>query len=144
MRTTRRASGYSFVELVFLVGIATTISAIAVPQVLASVDDSRAVGAVRFLSARIQSARMEAIARSKDVGVRFVADRRGFSFGVYVDKNRNGVRTRDIQQGIDLPIGVLERLPDRFADVDFGLLPNLPPVEAGSAPPGSDPIKFFY
>ena len=66
----------------------------------------------------------------------------GYSFGVYVDGNGDGVRTPDITMSIDRPLGAVERLPDNFAGVDFGLLPGLPPVDAGSPAPGTDPIKL--
>jgi len=134
--------GYSLVELLFSTSIIVMVGAMAVPGALASIDDQRAYGAARYMSARVQRARMEAVARSADVALRFANTPDGYAFGVYVDGNRNGVRTAEIQRGIDRELMPLERLTGLFVGVDFGVLPGLPPVDPGSPPPGTDPIKF--
>ena len=85
---------------------------------------------------------MEAVARSSDVALRFVQTADGYAYGVYVDGNGNGVRTADIQRGIDQQLMPLERLPGLFSGVDFGVLPGVPAVDSGSPPPGTDPIKL--
>jgi type II secretory pathway pseudopilin PulG len=136
------ARGYSLVDLLFGVGLAVTLSSIAIPQILPEVDEARAAGAARYVAARLQHARMEAVRRSATVGVQFVASNAGFSYGMYVDGNGNGVRTKEIASGVDRRIGSLERLGDQFGGVDFGAVPGLPPVDAGSPPPGIDPVRF--
>ena len=60
---------------------------------------------------------------------------------VYEDGNRNGVLSRDIQDGVDLIVSPPEHVVDQFPGVDFGALPALPGAE-GSAPPGADPIRL--
>ena len=135
-------AAFSFIELLFVVGLAATISAGALPQLLTSVDDLRAAAAARYVSSRLQQVRMEAVARGRAVGIRFIRTSAGYSMTVYADGNRDGVRTRDIQEGVYWPLQPAERLPDRFSGVDFGTLPGLPPVDPSSAPPGSDPIRL--
>ena len=54
----------------------------------------------------------------------------------------NGLRTREIQDGVDRPIGAAERLSNYFAGVDFGIAPGLPAIERGGTRPGTDPIKL--
>ena len=66
----------------------------------------------------------------------------GITYGTYVDGNGDGVRASDIKKGTDRRLGAIERLPDNYAGVDFGLLPGLPPVDPGSPAPGTDPIKL--
>ena len=129
-------------ELVFAAGMAVTMSAVAVPQYLAAIDDFRAAGATRYISSRLQHARMEAVLRSTDVAMRFTEDVGGYRYAVYRDGNRNGVLTRDIQDGIDRPIASIERLPEQFNGIDFGAIPGLPPVDTGGTPPGTDPIRL--
>jgi hypothetical protein len=85
---------------------------------------------------------MEAVSRSAMVGVQFTQTTGGYSYAVYVDGNRNGVLTRDIQRGIDRLITPAERLPDQFSGVEFGAIPGLPPVDPGGTAPGSDPIRL--
>lgn len=134
--------GYSLLELVFVAGLGVTLSAAAVPQYLSAIDNSRAAGATRYISARFQRARMEAVVRSTEVALQFTQSPSGYAYAVYVDGNRNGVLTRDIQRGIDRRIGASERLPDQFGGVDFGAIPGLPAVDSGSTAPGSDPIRL--
>lgn len=135
-------NGYSLLELLFTVGALTTLAGIAIPPLLAALDEQRAAGAVRYLSTRIQRARMEAVSRSANVAIRFVQAGTDFSYRVYADADGDGVRTDDVTNGIDQPLGVAERLSDNFNGVDFGVLPGLPPVEPGSPAPGTDPIKL--
>jgi type II secretory pathway pseudopilin PulG len=142
--TTQHAAcrGYSLIELVFATGLAVTMSAVAVPQLLAAIDDFRAGGATRYISVRLQRARMEAVVRSTEVAMRFTEDASGYGYSVYRDGNRNGVLTRDIEDGIDRLIAARERLPEQFTGVDFGAIPGLPPVDAGGTPPGADPVRL--
>jgi type II secretory pathway pseudopilin PulG len=136
-------AGYSLIELMMAMALSVTMTAAAVPQYLTGIDDLRASGAARHLSSRLQRARMEAVMRSTSVGVQFTAvPTGGYSYTVYVDGNRNGVLTRDIQRGVDRVIAAAERLPDSFAGIEFGAIPGLPPVDPGGTPPGSDPIRL--
>src|SRR5262245_6555943 len=134
-------AGYSLLELVFAAGVVVTVSGMAAPGLLSGLDDHRTAGAARYISARMQRARMEAVMRSVEVAIQFTQTGNGHTYAAYRDGNRNGVRTRDIQTGADPPIGSAERLPDHFAGVDFGVQAGLPAVDGG-APPEGDPIKL--
>ena len=134
--------GYSLLELMLVMALSVTLSAAAVPEYLAAVDDLRASGAARHIAARLQRVRMEAVMRSAMVGMQFTQTSSGYSYAVYLDGNRNGVLTRDIQRGVDRLIVAAERLPDQFGGVEFGAIPGLPPVDPGGTPPGSDPIRL--
>lgn len=137
-----QASGYSLVELAFVTGLVITVSGIAVPQMLVAVDDMRTSGATRYIAARLQQTRSEAVRRSSDVAMRFVMVDGRYTYAVYIDGNRNGVRTHDVRQGVDRLLGVIERLGDSFSGVEFGTLPDLPPVDPGGTAPGMDPIRL--
>ena len=138
----RNNCGYGVVELMFTTALIAILTGIAMPQLLTGLDDQRALGAARYLSTLLQRVRMEAITRSADVGMKFTLDDGGYVFGVYVDGNSNGVRTLDIRRGIDRPLGASERLGDNFSGVDFGAIPDLPPVDAGGSAPADDPIRL--
>jgi hypothetical protein len=140
--TDRTGAGFSALELIFVVALMTTVAGMTVPPALRSLDDYRAAGAARYVAARLQRARMEAVMRSADVGVKFTDVGGAYTLRCYVDGNRNGVLTHDIDSGADRPLGAAERLPDNFAGVDFGTTPGLPAVDAGGLPPGSDPIRL--
>jgi len=132
---------FSLTELVFALGLAT-IGAAALPQLLTSVDDIRAAGAARYVAARLQLARMEAVGRGRSVALRFARSGGSFTFASYIDGNRDGVRSRDILDGVDYLLQGSERLPDRFAGVDFGALSGLPPADPTGTAPGADPIRL--
>jgi hypothetical protein len=138
----RRPSGYSLIELVFALGLAGTLAGIAIPQILAALDDYQAYGAVRYVSGRLHEARMTAVTRTVNTAMRFTIAGRSYKYAVYLDGNRNGVRSVDISDGVDPEIQKEERLSDLFPGVDFGAVPGLPSVEPGSPDPGHDPVRF--
>lgn len=134
--------GYSLLELLTVITIGVTLTAAAIPEYLTSLDDERARGAAHHIAGRLQRARMEAVMRSAMVGVQFTQTAAGYSYAVYLDGNRNGVLSRDIQRGVDRMIAATEQLPEQFTGVEFGAIPGLPPVDAGGTPPGIDPIRL--
>ena len=136
------ARGYSLLEVVFATSLSVTAAAAAVPQFQIALDDYRAAGAARYVAARMHRVRMEAIVRSCEVALQFAQEGSGYSFAAYADGNGNGVRSRDIQRGVDPRIAATERLAEMFDGVEFGALPGLPPVDSGGTPPGSDPIRL--
>lgn len=143
MHIRRNASpGFSLVELMFVLAVGATATAVAVPNALAAINDSRAYGAARYLSSRLQRARMDAIVRSRHVGMRVVQTAGSYSYTVYVDGNGDGIRTADILRGVDWELMPPEQLPTMFRGVDFGVLPGLPAVDTSTTPPGADPIKL--
>jgi type II secretory pathway pseudopilin PulG len=135
-------AAFSLLELLFVMGLAVTLSGIAIPQLTQSLDEMRTTGAARYLAARLQQARTEAIARSRDTAIRFTAAGSTYAYAVYVDGNRNGVLNSDIADGIDVCLAPLERLSDHFPRVDFGVAPNLPAVSPDDGSAGSDPIHL--
>jgi type II secretory pathway pseudopilin PulG len=128
-------------ELAVVLGLMGTLSAMALP-LLAGLDDARVAGAARHLSSRLAEARMDAIARSRQVAIRFAPADGGYSFTEYVDGNGNGVLSRDILNGIDRPISSPEKLSETFRNVVFGVQPGLPSIDAGGAALSGDPIKL--
>jgi prepilin-type N-terminal cleavage/methylation domain-containing protein len=135
-------AGYSLLELLFVVALMVILSVSAVPAVLSVIDGTRARGAARYLGARLQLARLEAIKRSTHVGLRIDASA-GYRFAAYVDGNGDGIRTRDIRAGTDWPLGSPERIDASFAGVGFGILDGVKAVDSSDIlPAGSDPVRL--
>jgi type II secretory pathway pseudopilin PulG len=134
-------AAFSLIELVFVLGVAATLAAGAVPALLAGVDEVRTAGAARYVAGRLQQTRVRAVATSHDTALRVTRDTAGFVVVEYDDGNRNGILSADITSGADQQIGEAERVPDRFPGVEFGALPGVPGAD-GSAPPGDDPIRL--
>jgi hypothetical protein len=128
-------------ELATVLGVFGTVAATTMPQILTSLDDNRVSGAARYLASRLAESRMDAVARSREVALRFSRTNGSYSFRIYVDGNRNGVLTRDIQRGIDKPVRGPEMLSDNFRDVTFGARPDVPAIDSSESA-GADPIRF--
>lgn len=109
------------------------MAAAATAQVLSSLDHSRGYAAARFLGARLGAARLQAVARGAAVALRFEEGAGGLSFTVFQDGNGNGVRTADIEAGIDPAVESPTSLPEHFPGVDIGLAP---------ASPATDPLQI--
>ena len=132
----------STVEIVFVLGLAATIGAVAAAESLHAVDEARARGAARYLATRLQQARIEAVAAGATTALRVVRTGVNYQFTTYPDGNGNGVTARDVAAGVDAAIRPLETLGERFPGVEFGALSGLPPVDPGGVPPGTDPIRL--
>jgi len=95
------AAGYSLVEAMFVCAVVAVVSAIAVPVSLAGVNRARGWAGARFVAARLVKARAQAVGRGAAVAVRFDGDGNQTALSSFVDGNRNGVLTHDIDAGLD-------------------------------------------
>jgi type II secretory pathway pseudopilin PulG len=112
-----RACGYTLLELVFVTGVAIVIAAMAIPQAFTTIDRSRAVAATHHLAARLALARAQAVGRATTIALRFDVVSGAVVYSVFMDGNRNGVRTHDIHDGIDRQIDPPVALGDLFPRV---------------------------
>src|SRR5215212_735877 len=93
--------GFTILELLFVVAIAGTLAAMAVPQGLRALDDFQTRSAARYLAQRIGSARFDAIKRSATHGLRFIPALADYTVTAVADGNRNGLRTTELASGVD-------------------------------------------
>ena len=128
----RAPAGLTVLELMFTLAIAATLTAIALPLAGNAVDEMRTAAAARFVSGEVMAARMEAIKRSRPVGLRFQEWEGGYLYTPFVDGNGNGIRTADIEQGIDAPLSLGGGITDKFADVRFELMPDVPDLDGNT------------
>jgi prepilin-type N-terminal cleavage/methylation domain-containing protein len=129
-----RPRGFTLIEIMFVIGLWAVIAGIAVPQVLVAVDRQKAWAAARYLAARMAMARSYAVTRSAYVALRFTRLGDDVMFQMFVDGNRNGVRTLDIGSQVDPAIGVSARLSVLFPGVVIGVSTDVgpDPVRIGS------------
>lgn len=125
--------GLTILELLFVIAIGLTLTAIAIPLVGSSLDAIKTMSAARYLEGRIMLARMQAISRSRAVGLRFQAADGDYLYAAYADGNRNGIRSADIAQGIDPPLGDAERLTDKYGGVRLELMAGVPEIDGSDA-----------
>ena len=81
--------------------LVTVVAAIAIPVSLAGVDRARGWAAARFVAARFLQARAQAVSRGASVAVRVEGRDLDAALSSFADANRNGVLTREIDDGID-------------------------------------------
>lgn len=124
-----RPAGASFTELLVAVGLAVTVSSVALPSLLAGLDAYRAGHAARYLAGCVRHARGRAIAAGRNAAIHFSSVNGAASWATYADGNRNGVRTADVTRGIDTPLGPPTRLADVAQGVRFALNPGTPDVD---------------
>jgi Tfp pilus assembly protein FimT len=142
-RPPRGERGFSLLELLFVIGLLLTLAGTAVPLVLGTLDASRTRGAARYLAGRLNLARMDAVKRSAHVGVRVEGTGARYRYTFYADGNRNGVRTRDITQLVDRPVGPPECLDDKFPGITFGILDGVTAIDGTDVlVADSDPVRF--
>jgi prepilin-type N-terminal cleavage/methylation domain-containing protein len=136
-----KSNGYSLLEVLMAITIMVIVGGAAIPLAHGTVDRSRAVGAANYVAGRLTLARFEAVRRSACVAIRFVERGDGYWLQTYVDRNRNGVLTRDIDDGIDTPITAGERLDYHFSGVVFGIQAGVTGIDAGTFNT-TDPIQI--
>jgi hypothetical protein len=115
--------------MAFVMATLATLLGIAIPPMLAGLDDARASSAARHLAAQLGAARFEAVRRSTFVGLRFQSGTPDYVFTKVVDGNENGLRTSDIARGVDRTVTPPAQLAWDFPGVTFGLLPGVPGVD---------------
>ena len=125
--------GYSLIELLLVIALASVLAGVAVPITRGAVDEVRASGAARHMAALVADTRLDAIRRSSSVGLRFESVGDDYRFRAHLDGNGNGLRTADITGGIDRPLARAERLSDQFPGVTLGLLEGIPDLDGSSA-----------
>ena len=137
------AGGFSLLESCLVVALLVLTAALALPAVLAGLDDARAVAAARHVAALARLTRVQAAVRSAHVGLRFERHGAGYRYALYVDGNGNGLRTRDVRRGVDEAITPMERIGDRFPGVGLGVAAGVAGVADGRLmTAGADPIQL--
>ena len=137
----RRNSGFTLIELLLAIAIIGTLTVMAIPQGLRAAGDLRTREAAQYMARRLASARFQAIKRSTAHGFRFEPVGDDYRLTPVADGNRNGLRTADLQSGIDRTLGDPELLGGHFAGVSLGLWDGVPDAD-GLPAGGTDGIRF--
>jgi type II secretory pathway pseudopilin PulG len=136
--------GMSLSELTIALGLVVIAGGWCLANIAPETKLTQEEAAARFVVAQIRQARQDALQRATTVGIRFEArsDAGRVSFRPYADGNNNGLRTREIDDAIDAPLGPARRLEDDFGGAGFGITRALSPIDPGGdrLDVGADPI----
>ena len=135
-----RDRGFSLIEVLAVLAIVGTVTAIGAPVAASVTEASRGRHAAAFVNSRFRLARQEALSRGVSVGVVFDQKGSGWTVRVCRDGNRNGIRRADIGSGADPCIDGPYAIGDVVPHVDIAVDSTLkgPSGEA----PSPDPVRF--
>jgi Tfp pilus assembly protein FimT len=126
----------------FVTGVVIVVAAMAVPQAFATIERSRTLAATRHLAGRLALARTQAVGRAATIALRFEVVNGAVIYSVFADRNRNGVRTKDITDGIDRQIEPASALGDLFPRVAIVNGTTDPPSSGVQLSGGSSLLSF--
>ena len=141
----RDQSGVGLPEALVALAIGL-LAVVAGSTAAAAIQSYRADAAARELTVWIRALRWKAIAEARYGGLWFERAGAGWRWWEVRDGNGNGLRTSEIQGGVDPIVGGPFRLGQRVEHTELGIPadPVLPPIPPRTTPllPGSDPIRF--
>ena len=120
----RSGRGYTLVELLVVLSIATILLATALPRAASMIHERRLRGAALHLRSLLRHTRARAAAEGRYIGIVFDESEYGPVYAIYADGNDNGIRRADIRRGVDVRLGEPYRLSDTYPGVRYGSLPQ--------------------
>ncbi|HEY4574287.1 MAG TPA: hypothetical protein VIJ26_10000 [Thermoanaerobaculia bacterium] len=138
--------GFQLAELIVSLAVLVLILLLGAPSLVQATGDMRLRLASYELVGVLRLARASAVQLDANVAVKFRTAQDGtVTFTLYRDGDGDGVLNKDIDAGIDRPLGAPRRLANLGRGVGFGFPPGPAPADPGS--PGhpldvSDPIRF--
>ena len=135
--------GYTLQELLTAVAIIGLIAASATPSWMSL----RRRAAVRSASAEIRAVfhkvRSRAIAEGRNCGVRFSKLAGQWHYAIYIDGDRDGIRSDDIRKGVDRCVMPPRTLFQQPQLVNIGLLPyTVRDPDGDRLTPTASPVQF--
>lgn len=136
--------GYSLVEALIVMVIITITIMITIPSALAMRERAAIRGAAGEIRGLFSLARSQAIARGRNVAIKFLRIGDQWQYAFYEDGNGNGVRNAEIANGTDPLLKPYEAVLQGVSGGWIGLpkvaVPN--PTDAGVIEPNGSPIRF--
>lgn len=138
----RRQSGQTLAEVLVAVAVLGLFAAISIPPMEQARRRMTLLAATAELRATFQQARMLAVARDRNVALRFDQSGGRWTWSVYEDGDGDGVRNNDIQQRIDRRVGPPHRFEHEPARIGVPKKALPDPFDAGRTLAMRSPVRF--
>ena len=136
------ARGYSLVELLLVLAIASVVMAMAVPVLDRAADTADAAAAARYVAGVVARARFDAARQQRTRALRF-SPGPAIVFTVAADGDGDGVNAADVATGIDQVVRAADRLEEHFPRASFRVAGGMPAIdEARVLTSADDPIRL--
>lgn len=140
---TASARGVALIDLLPAMALAALVSATTIPVVAGALEHERARVGAHYVAARLMHAQLEALRRGASVALKVDLGAADATIQLFVDGNGNGVRTREIESGVDPPLGPADSIGTHARGVTLRV--NQRVLEPGGTlwlDPGSDPLRI--
>jgi prepilin-type N-terminal cleavage/methylation domain-containing protein len=136
--------GFTLIELLITIAVIGMIAAVTFPAMLTLQRRAAARNAASELRTIFFAARMRAIARGRNCGVKFTNAAGGWTYALYDDGDGDGVRNDDITSGVDKLAQSSRRvLAAEERRATFGLLPyKIVDPDGDPLLPSKSPVNF--
>lgn len=138
--------GYALAELLAALAIAAMAVAVALPAAAHLRDAGRAAAGARMMATTFSEQRWKGVAARRTRGLQFRQGPSGWTWREVEDGNGNGLRTAEIERGVDRVVAPDTALEAKVEHATLGFPPGGPFPEA---PPGTemlsqgdDPVRF--
>lgn len=140
-------TGFQLLEIIVVLAITGALAVTTVPRFFEWSAGLRVRLAAAEVASTFQRARIEAARRRQNLGIKFHEEASGeISWTLYRDGDGDGIRSRDIERGIDPQVAPSRLLRHLGRQVRFGFPGGPAPRDPGNLdrPLGSleDPIRF--
>jgi type II secretory pathway pseudopilin PulG len=135
--------GYTLIDTVVAAALCIVLCSMAVPTIGRAMERERTIIGARYLAGQMQRARLESLKRGRSVAIRLdvLGDRTRVR--LFVDGDGDGVLQKDVDQGIDPPLGAAEYLDERSTDVSLRINQRVSDASGkGELSPGDDPLRI--
>ena len=135
--------GVALADIVVATALVALVSATTIPVVAGALESERTRTGAQYLAVVLQQTQLDALRRGTFVALRVTAGPLDTEWQAFADGNGNGVLARDIEEGIDMPLGPPDHLGVHAREVSLRLNQAVPDMGGGGMlTAGADPLRI--